>query len=214
MSRKDTILIAVLVNVGVLIVLFLSAIKHQPVIVSQSGLETTVANEQTKNEPLDPVDAVLTQYEQKKETETIKEKPVVIQPEKNPVELNKVIAEKTENIAPTFNNEIHEIIVKNGDFLERIAKEHNTTVSELKKLNQLTSNTLKVGQSLFVPKNKVLKIESPQSVKEKFYVVKNGDSPWTIAKKNNIRLEELLMLNNLNEAKAKKLKPGDRLRIQ
>ena len=49
---------------------------------------------------------------------------------------------------------------------------------------------------------------------EDFYVVKEGDSPWAIALSNGIRLDELLKLNGLDEQKARKLRPGDRLRIR
>jgi LysM repeat protein len=47
-----------------------------------------------------------------------------------------------------------------------------------------------------------------------FYTVKEGDNPWTIAKKNNIPLATLLKINQLNEEKARRLKPGDRLKIR
>lgn len=42
--------------------------------------------------------------------------------------------------------------VKKGDTLEKIAKQYNTTVGNLKKLNNLKSTTLKTGQKLKVPK--------------------------------------------------------------
>ncbi|MCC6128147.1 MAG: LysM peptidoglycan-binding domain-containing protein [Chlamydiae bacterium] len=47
-----------------------------------------------------------------------------------------------------------------------------------------------------------------------YYTVKVGDNPWTIAMKHNMKVEELLRLNGLNEEKARKLKPGDRLRTK
>ncbi len=53
-----------------------------------------------------------------------------------------------------------------------------------------------------------------ETAKEEYYIVKPGDNPWTIAKKNHMRVEDLLRLNNMDQAKAKKLRPGDRLRIQ
>ncbi|TYP93934.1 rare lipoprotein A [Fodinibius salinus] len=40
--------------------------------------------------------------------------------------------------------------VKNGDTLYRIAQQHRMTVEELKKLNNLASNTIRVGQELTV----------------------------------------------------------------
>lgn len=42
-------------------------------------------------------------------------------------------------------------IVKSGDTLSQIAKATNTTVDALKKLNNLTSDKIKVGQSLVIP---------------------------------------------------------------
>jgi LysM repeat protein len=47
-----------------------------------------------------------------------------------------------------------------------------------------------------------------------YYTVKVGDNPWTIAKKHNLKVEELLKLNGLNEQRARKLKPGERLRVK
>ncbi|HEY4254932.1 MAG TPA: LysM domain-containing protein, partial [Chlamydiales bacterium] len=47
-----------------------------------------------------------------------------------------------------------------------------------------------------------------------YYIVKVGDNPWTIAMKHHLKVEELLKLNGLNEQRARKLKPGDRLRIK
>ncbi|HSX13751.1 MAG TPA: LysM domain-containing protein [Chlamydiales bacterium] len=47
-----------------------------------------------------------------------------------------------------------------------------------------------------------------------YYIVKVGDNPWGIAMKHHMKLEELLKLNQLNEEKARKLKPGDRLRTR
>lgn len=46
------------------------------------------------------------------------------------------------------------IVVKKGDFLERIAKANGTTVNAIMKLNNLTSTQLKIGQLLRVPEPK------------------------------------------------------------
>ena len=48
----------------------------------------------------------------------------------------------------------------------------------------------------------------------KFYVVKTGDSLWSISAKNHIKVERLLQLNHMSEDKARRLKPGDKLRIR
>ena len=83
-------------------------------------------------------------------------------------------------------------------------------------LNDLSSTQLQIGQVLRVPKTqkpeKDLQVKTPNP--EDFYIVKEGDSPWAIALSNGIRLDELLKLNGLDEQKARKIRPGDRLRIR
>jgi peptidoglycan DL-endopeptidase LytF len=105
------------------------------------------------------------------------------------------------------------VTVKKGDFLEKIAKAHNTTVASIMKASKMSSTNLRVGQVLQVPVNEKSAASAPKSEND-YYVVKEGDNPWLIASKNRIRLEDLLKLNGLDEAKARKLRPGDRLKIR
>jgi LysM repeat protein len=112
-----------------------------------------------------------------------------------------------------------EVAVKKGDSLDKIAKAHHTTVDELIKLNHLPSSFLRIGQVLKVPSDKIwTAAPKPKPTVEtsssEYYTIKVGDNPWTIAMKHHMKLEELLKLNSLNEEKARKLKPGDRLRIR
>lgn len=89
------------------------------------------------------------------------------------------------------------------------------------KANKLTNTNLRIGQVLKIP-NKAAKKSEPSSavfspVSEegaKYYIVKKGDNPWTIAVKNHLKTEDLLKLNNMTEDQARRLKPGDKLRIQ
>ena len=80
-------------------------------------------------------------------------------------------------------------IVQKGDSLWSIANKFNMTVSELKKLNNLTNNLLSIGQ--------VLKIKDSSNNGEKTYTVQKGDSLWVIANKYGITTEELKSYNNL-----------------
>ena len=80
-------------------------------------------------------------------------------------------------------------IVQKGDSLWSIANKFNMTVSELKKLNNLTNNLLSIGQ--------VLKIKDSSNNGEKTYTVQKGDSLWVIANKYDITTEELKSYNNL-----------------
>lgn len=122
-----------------------------------------------------------------------------------------------EALTPTLTN--LETRVKKGDTLEKLAKAHHTTVDEIIKLNHLPSSFLRVGQVLKLPQEKPSEAKPTQVEKSvvtgpEYYTVKVGDNPWMIANKHHLKLEELLKLNGLNEEKARKLKPGDRLRIK
>lgn len=63
------------------------------------------------------------------------------------------------------------------------------------------------------PQTKTAKAKEAKGSDE-FYIVKAGDNPWKIAKKFHLSFEKLLQLNNLDEAKARNLKVGSRLRIR
>lgn len=76
-------------------------------------------------------------------------------------------------------------VVKPGDNLYSIARKYDTTVSELKRLNNLTSNNLSVGQELKIPN------------KRRIYVVKRGDSLYSIANMFNTTVSAIKSKNNL-----------------
>lgn len=139
----------------------------------------------------------------------------------NLVSQPKPVALTSAPIADTKNSQQPEVVVKKGDSLDKIAKAHKTTVEEIVKLNQLPGSFLKIGQVLKIPNSNTPTVAKAKPSVEKtpatgpeYYVVKVGDNPWSIANKNHMKVDELLKLNQLNEDKARKLKPGDRLRIR
>jgi len=79
--------------------------------------------------------------------------------------------------------------VKSGDTLYKIANKYNLTVDELKKLNNLTSNTLSIGQKLNVSTN--------FKETETTYTVVKGDTLYGIANKFNVSVNNLKDINNL-----------------
>ena len=86
----------------------------------------------------------------------------------------------------------NQYIVKRGDTLYSIALKNNTTVDKLRELNNLNTNTLTIGQILALP------IET--NIEEyDIYIVKKGDSLWSISRKFNIDINDLIELNNLKD---------------
>ena len=92
-----------------------------------------------------------------------------------------------------INKEIY--IVKRGDTLYSIARDNNISVAELKKINNITNNTIYIGQELYL-KNKI--VEEEPSENDDIYVVKKGDTLYSISKKLNISIDTLKALNKLN----------------
>ena len=97
----------------------------------------------------------------------------------------------------TNPNNMFMYTVKSGDNLYTIAKKYNTTVDEIKKLNNLTNNNLYIGQVLripemFTPQDEML---LPNYIN---YTVKKGDNLYSIAKDNNITVDTIISDNSLS----------------
>lgn len=103
----------------------------------------------------------------------------------NTLQIGEVLRIPTKEI---YEGEENIYIVQKGDTLYSIAAANNTTVDELKKANNLTSNILSTGQLLKIPSALL-----PEST----YIVKKGDSLYSIANKYNTTVDELKRINNL-----------------
>lgn len=129
-------------------------------------------------------------------------------------------------------------IVKSGDSLGTIAAKFDISVKELKQVNNLSSDRIKIGQelTLLTPMNSEdnASTETPkqskaqttsQSAKTKAssktadkpaakastYKVKSGDSLDKIARKNKVKLADLMKWNQLNAKSI--IKPGQELKL-
>lgn len=78
--------------------------------------------------------------------------------------------------------------VKKGDTLYKIASLYNVTVDDIKKTNNLTSNTLSIGQKLIIP-------SSSPTIK---YTVKKGDTLYQIAHNYKTTVDKIKALNKLS----------------
>lgn len=85
-------------------------------------------------------------------------------------------------------------VVSKGDSLWSIAKKFNISVEELKAANNLSSNLLNIGQNLVIP----MQEEQPIPGEYTVYIVKSGDSLYSIANRYDITVNDLIEYNNLS----------------
>jgi membrane-bound lytic murein transglycosylase D len=111
--------------------------------------------------------------------------------------------------------------VRSGDYLGKIARQYGIRVSDIKRWNGLRSNNLRIGQRLTIhprqprvsSSKKPITSNKKQTPKgtPKTYIVKNGDSLWSISQKYpGVSVQNL---RDWNDISGNKLKPGMKLKI-
>jgi membrane-bound lytic murein transglycosylase D len=130
-------------------------------------------------------------------------------------------SEKTNSAGRTVSNEMESLengrfyVVQNGDSLFSIAQRYNTTVSELKKINNIRrGRNLRVGLRLKLPeeaKNTLINKRNIHRQQSKFHVVKRGENLTEIAERYKVDLRSLKNKNKIK--KESKLFVGSRLLI-
>ena len=122
--------------------------------------------------------------------------------------------------------------VKAGDSLWKIANQHGLSVSQLKSMNQLSSDLIYPGQKLVVKSgttstatttpsqstvtNQVTNptttpVSRPSTNTQASYTVKAGDSLWAIATKHGLSVSQLKSLNQLS---SDMIYPGQKLTVK
>lgn len=118
-----------------------------------------------------------------------------------------LVATKTESAA-VADRVVYK--VRSGDYLGKIAQHYDVGVTDIKSWNNLRSNSLEVGQTLYIHTSK--KTNDDLTVVKntpKIHKVRSGDSFWKIANKYGVTIAGIKKLN----PQVKSLKPGIKLRI-
>ncbi|MBB1387597.1 LysM peptidoglycan-binding domain-containing protein [Pseudoalteromonas sp. SG45-5] len=100
--------------------------------------------------------------------------------------------------------------VARGDSLSVIAKKFTTSLSAIRSLNKLKSNTIKVGQQLLVPLTdgainsehlpKQMRLAANKNTRTKLtHKVKSGDTLWDISREYDVTMDELAKWNKLKK---------------
>ena len=223
-KRKDTILLAVLLNTALLAILLLATARfvEEPLpLQTPSPHQLGSSPEEGGQKGYEPLQVVRAQQNPADEVDRMIHQYVLENSER----------EKKAPLPPSKTSSHAEVAVKRGDTLEKIASTSGTSVSALKKLNGLSSDRLQIGQLLLIPEEPESSSQKPLKKPAKdrlrlygdevetlegavFYRVQSGDNPWIIARKFGLKYREILELNGLDEQTARNLKVGDRIRIQ
>lgn len=120
---------------------------------------------------------------------------------------NHLVVGKKLNIPLNISNDNSEVkasntvyIVKRGDNLYSIARKQHTSVSEIMKLNKMTTKTIYSGSVLKIP-----------DVEKTFYTVRPGDYLGKIASRFGLSLTEIKRLNSMQKSR---IFPGQRLVVK
>lgn len=100
-------------------------------------------------------------------------------------------------------------IVKSGDTLYGIALSHNTTVSELKRINGLKSDMIYVGQTLKANGSSNVYVSTGNQAK--YHTVVGGDTLYGLSIKYGTTINKIKSMNNL---KGDIIYPGQRLKVK
>ncbi len=108
-----------------------------------------------------------------------------------------------------------------GDSLSTIARRYGTSVSQLMALNGLHNHSIRAGKSLILPGNTQREPLSAEHVastraglasgKSHEYVIRSGDSLWSIARRFKVSPQQLQAWNEISSKDP--LKPGQKLKI-
>lgn len=127
-----------------------------------------------------------------------------------------------------------EHVVKKGDTLDAVAKKYGVNIPRIQTANNLKSTNLSIGQRLQIPLSptsitpavasaltaKVVGQQAPsqvanQSIKESannnYYIVKSGESLWSIAKAQKLSVTTLAQMNKISPDSA--IQPGQKLTV-
>lgn len=224
MSRKDIIILTVLVNAGLLVILLISALstKENYLVASSQEVASTILQDNENGMlPIKKEEAVASEAVQEESLAKMQEEILHKLPEiaesQNIASEEKGIENVQENVVVETPKAVEgpkfkEVRVKKGDTLDKIAKINHITVAEIIKINDLPNTFLRIGQLLKVPTKE--KPSNSSNLEPDYYTIKCGDNCWTIALKHHMQVAELLKLNKLTKESAKKLKPGDKLRVR
>src|SRR3972149_5148764 len=115
------------------------------------------------------------------------------------------LSKNVESKTPVISDN-NKYVVKKGDSISSIAKRYGVSQVELKSVNDMRDDKVKVGMRLIIPNSNLSKnVESKTPVisDNNKYVVKKGDTLSIIASKYRVSVRELKSVNDMRDDKVK-----------
>ena len=90
--------------------------------------------------------------------------------------------------------DVNTYVVQKGDSLYSISRAYGVSLEDLRRVNNLTSDVLTIGQVLTIPN---INNDNSSGTTSNLYVVQKGDSLWSIANRFGVSINAIRMINNL-----------------
>jgi membrane-bound lytic murein transglycosylase D len=135
-----------------------------------------------------------------------------------------------EHLVPDFENAVQRLDIRDkiswhryqiapGDSLGAIANRFNTEIQVLQATNGLEGSFIRAGDTLIIPgvladnttSLDKASIDWPPQRRPKRYTVRRGDSLWSIARRYDLRVQELASINGVDPAGH--IRPGQTLQL-
>lgn len=191
MSKRDTILLAVLMNMGIFAILFATAVT--PIFSNlQKRSSSSIVSEEIEKKQSPPTEEV--------------------------TPLSSSLSEYL-RIRVSKDSSLQKIAEENGVSVEELVKINRRSSHLIQEgeflyipLSSFLSDKKEESSSQSEEEQRVEDTSSQESLQ--YYLVQPGDNPWIIAKKHQIDLELFLKLNELTKEDARKLRIGQKVRIK
>lgn len=112
----------------------------------------------------------------------------------------------------TESEEYH--VVKENETLYSISEKYDISVDDLKRINNLSSDTIYVGQKIYLQEKKTpyqYYVTQKEIPKSGYHIVKKGETLYRISKLYGVALENIMEFNQLSSYT---IMPGDKIWLQ
>lgn len=143
----------------------------------------------------------------------------VVPPGVTPVRIPAKSADIVRSRAATLRDEdptvaVASFVMRPGDSISKLARTLGIGEDEILKMNSLQTASVRPGDAIYLPVRQTelsMMLQRRSAPASTIHEVQKGDTLYSIARRNNLTVDELLGLNGLDSSHV--LQPGERLRV-